>query len=178
MNPPWWIFVVFLLFLCAVPAKLVLVRLVKLKLKQNPELQSRFEFPSLWRFVWVSLFGSLVLVFSYLALFRTSATELEISSSNRSLDILFVVDVSFSMNAEDTPPNRLQVFQNTLLQNLPRLAGNRLGIVVFAGKAFSFCPMTTDIAAFADYVKALGPEMVGDKGTDLDQAFQKTKTLL
>lgn len=119
----------------------------------------------------------LSLLLAFYSLFKVKSTEIESTKEFESTDILFVVDVSLSMNAIDVRPNRLKRFQDLALRILPDLKGNRIGIVVFAGQSFSFCPLTADIAAVSDYIQALGVEMVGAKGTDLSVALNRVKQI-
>lgn len=120
----------------------------------------------------------LVTILVLWALFFPPGEEITQEAELKGVDVLFVVDVSLSMNATDATPNRLGRFKEILLNLLPELEGNRLGILVFAGTPFYYCPMTTDLNAFADYVRGLDVDMVGDKGTDLARSFQKAKTIL
>ena len=76
----------------------------------------------------------LSLIFAFYSLFKIKSTEMESTKDFESADILFVVDVSLSMNAVDVRPTRLKRFQDLALRILPNLKGNRLGIVVFAGQ--------------------------------------------
>lgn len=119
----------------------------------------------------------LSLIFAFYSLFKIKSTEMESTKNFESADILFVVDVSLSMNAVDVRPTRLKRFQDLALRILPNLKGNRLGIVVFAGQSFSFCPLTSDITAVSDYIQALGVEMVGAKGTDLALALERVNKI-
>ncbi|MCG6146264.1 VWA domain-containing protein BatB [Leptospira bandrabouensis] len=119
----------------------------------------------------------LALFFAFYSLFKTKSTEIESIKEFESADILFVVDVSLSMNAIDVRPNRLKRFQDLALRILPSLKGNRIGIIVFAGQSFSFCPLTSDITAVSDYIQALGVEMVGAKGTDLAVALERANKI-
>jgi len=143
-----------------------------------PSLKSKFQIPNLLLYAFASSLLISALILSYLALFQTKANEAELSSSQKSVDILFIVDVSLSMNAGDVFPTRLKRAQDILLRLTPDLIGNRVGVLVFAGSAFSFCPMTSDLTAFSDYVNALGVDMIGKKGTDIALAFDKAKDLL
>ncbi len=167
-----------ILFAIATFGKAILLFLVNRWLEGRASLRQLFSFPKNQILLSLSLLVFLGLFFSVYSLFKTRSLEMEISQNQKSVDILFIVDVSLSMNAEDVLPNRLKQFQDVLLRSLPALQGNRLGIIVFAGSAFAFCPMTSDLAAFSDYVKALGPDMIGEKGTSLDSAFAKAKELL
>ncbi|WP_315901924.1 VWA domain-containing protein BatB [Leptospira sp. 85282-16] len=119
----------------------------------------------------------LALFLAFYSLFKTKSTEVDSIKEFESADILFVVDVSLSMNAIDVKPSRLKRFQDLALRILPNLKGNRIGIVVFAGQSFSFCPLTSDITAVSDYVQALGVEMVGAKGTDLAVALERVNKI-
>lgn len=93
------------------------------------------------------------------------------------VDIVFLVDVSLSMNATDVLPNRLSQFKETVLRQLPALNGNRLGIIAFAGVPFLYCPMTNDIAAFSDYIRGLDVDMIPNTGTNLKKAFAKAEEI-
>ncbi|TGN14562.1 VWA domain-containing protein BatB [Leptospira ilyithenensis] len=144
----------------------------------HPSLKERFVLPS--KLFYALGIGSLILglTFAIISLFHTKANEMELSNSQKSVDILFLVDVSLSMNAVDVNPTRLKRFQDIIIRILPDLTGNRFGMIVFAGSAFSYCPMTTDTTAFADYVNALGVEMVGKKGTNFGLATKKAEEVL
>ncbi len=141
-------------------------------------LKNRFPIPNLIIYTIASVLLISSLVFGYLALFQTKANEAELSESQNSVDILFLVDVSLSMNATDVASSRLKRAQDILIRIAPELSGNRVGLLVFAGGAFSFCPMTSDISAFSDYVNALGVDMVGRKGTDLSKSIGKANEIL
>ncbi|MBM9502283.1 VWA domain-containing protein [Leptospira sp. 201903071] len=124
----------------------------------------------------VLLFITLICIF--FAGWKTDYKDEKKEESFRGVDILFLVDVSLSMQAIDNAPTRLAKFKETLLRMLPSLAGNRFGMIVFAASPFLYCPMTSDVAAFSDYVRGLDVDMVGDRGTDLKKAFQKAEDLL
>ncbi|EQA78500.1 VWA domain-containing protein BatB [Leptospira alstonii] len=109
---------------------------------------------------------------------KTKTKDEKKEESFKGVDILFLVDVSLSMQAIDSPPTRLAKFKEILLRMLPSLSGNRFGMIVFAASPFLYCPMTSDVAAFSDYVRGLDVDMVGDRGTDLNQAFLKADVLL
>jgi Ca-activated chloride channel family protein len=71
------------------------------------------------------------------------------------LDVVAVLDVSKSMRAEDCGPegSRLEMAKATLLQSLPSLAGNRVGLVTFAGKSFPQAELTDDLEALKFVLK-------------------------
>ncbi|MCG6169817.1 VWA domain-containing protein BatB [Leptospira sanjuanensis] len=122
------------------------------------------------------IFAALVCVF--LSGLKTDYKDEKKEESFKGVDILFLVDVSLSMQAIDSSPTRLARFKEVLLRMLPSLSGNRFGMIVFAASPFLYCPMTSDVAAFSDYVRGLDVDMVGDRGTDLNKAFLKADTIL
>ncbi|TGM32057.1 VWA domain-containing protein BatB [Leptospira biflexa] len=115
--------------------------------------------------------------FAIVSLYKIKSIDIESTKEFQSTDILFVVDVSLSMNAIDIRPNRLKRFQDLSLRLLPDLKGNRVGIIVFAGQSFSFCPMTSDLSAVSDYIQSLSVEMVGSKGTNLAVALERAEKI-
>ncbi|MDZ4200031.1 MAG: VWA domain-containing protein [Kiritimatiellia bacterium] len=66
----------------------------------------------------------------------------------RGLNVLVALDTSNSMLTEDLKPNRLQRAQWGIRDLAEALAGDRLGLIAFAGSAFVQCPLTTDLQAF------------------------------
>ncbi|GBF51920.1 von Willebrand factor type A domain protein [Leptospira ryugenii] len=158
--------------------KLSLLIYAKRYLKERPFLSEHFRLPNLKI---LSLSNTLILFslgFAFMSLFYTKANQVESNQRKESVDILFLVDVSLSMEALDVPPSRLSRAKDILLSTAPDLVGNRLGIIAFAGSSFSFCPMTTDVSAFSDYVEALGVDLVAKKGTDMSQAFERASRML
>lgn len=145
-----------------------------------PQIQSKFFLLPKW-FTWTRIFLILVitilLILSLMNPYFSEKREKE-DKMVQGVDIVFVVDVSLSMYAIDTPPNRLTRFKEVLLSLLPDLQGNRLGLITFAGSSFLYCPMTSDISAFSDYVRGLDVDIIPDKGTNLLKAFKKTEEIL
>ncbi|MDI7226026.1 VWA domain-containing protein BatB [Leptospira santarosai] len=143
-----------------------------------PGLERTSSFPDA-RFVVARIlltFAALVCIF--FSGLKTETKDEKKEESLKGVDILFLVDVSLSMQAIDNPPTRLARFKEVLLRMLPALSGNRFGMIVFAGSPFLYCPMTSDVSAFSDYVRGLDADMVGDRGTDLNRAFLKADELL
>lgn len=80
--------------------------------------------------------------------------------------VVYLLDVSNSMNAEDVAPNRLEVAKDIILKSLQKSPDDRVGIVVFAGNAFSLMPLTTDHEAAEVYLKGLQTSVIKVQGTD------------
>ncbi len=93
-------------------------------------------------------------------------------------DVVFAVDVSRSMLAEDARPNRLERAKFMVRDVLEACEGDRVGLVAFAGTAVVKCPMTTDYAFASMAVDALGPDSVGRGGTALGDAVRAALELL
>lgn len=85
--------------------------------------------------------------------------------------VLFVVDVSRSMDAEDIPPSRLQQVKLDLLQFAQLLPDNDYGIVVFARTARTRLPLTNDLVAFELFVNGISTSNISAQGTNLEAAL-------
>jgi Ca-activated chloride channel family protein len=79
-----------------------------------------------------------------LALLRPQSVISSSESSVQSLDIYLALDVSGSMRADDLKPSRIRAAKETLKRFVDGLRGDRVGLVVFAGKAFTQCPLSLD----------------------------------
>jgi Ca-activated chloride channel family protein len=96
------------------------------------------------------------LFFLVLALLRPSSVSISSDKSVQARDIFLALDVSGSMQADDLKPSRVEAAKQTLKAFLDRLDGDRVGLVVFAGKAFVQCPLTLDhnvVKYFIDQVQ-------------------------
>jgi Ca-activated chloride channel family protein len=94
----------------------------------------------------------------------------------RGRDLMFLLDVSRSMLADDVVPNRLErskIDIKDLVQILHRGGGHRLGLVVFAGRASLQCPLTLDYAFFLQKLNEVGPDTVGRGGTLIGDAIRQ-----
>ncbi|CAM3470603.1 VWFA domain-containing protein [Flavobacterium longum] len=88
------------------------------------------------------------------------------------IDIVFAIDVSKSMLCEDVSPNRLEKSKQMVSQIINSLAGDRVGIVVYAGSAFKILPITSDYGAAKMYLQSISTGMVSSQGTALDDAIK------
>lgn len=89
------------------------------------------------------------------------------------VDVMIAVDVSNSMLAQDLSPNRMEVARRSLEQLIDRLKSDRLGIVVFAGDAYTQLPITSDHSAAKLFLSSLGPSAVGTQGTAIGAAIRR-----
>lgn len=88
--------------------------------------------------------------------------------------LIVAVDVSYSMAAKDLKPNRLEHARMLLNDLAERLAEYRVGIVAFAGKAYTQCPLTDDAEAIKYFASQLTPGMLPFQGTDFTSALEQT----
>lgn len=92
------------------------------------------------------------------------------------VDIVFAVDVSRSMLAEDIAPNRLEKSKQLVSQTINSLGGDRVGIVGYAGSAFPQLPITTDYNAARMFLNSMNTNMVSSQGTAIAEAIELAKT--
>jgi Ca-activated chloride channel family protein len=89
----------------------------------------------------------------------------------RGVDLIVALDCSRSMLAEDIKPTRLDRAKREVVDLLGMLAGDRVGLVAFAGTAFLQCPLTVDYQAFDLFLSHLEPDYLPVGGTDLAAAL-------
>ena len=92
------------------------------------------------------------------------------------VDLVFAMDVSKSMECEDIAPNRLQKSQQLISEIINQLAGDRIGIIAYAGSAFPQLPITTDYASGRLFLQQLNTNMVSSQGTAITDAIELAKT--
>ncbi|WP_338732394.1 vWA domain-containing protein [Mangrovimonas cancribranchiae] len=102
-------------------------------------------------------------------------TKLE-TVKREGVDIVFAVDVSKSMLAEDIAPNRLEKSKQLVTQIINNLASDRVGIIAYAGKAFPQLPITTDYAAAKMFLQNMNTDMLSSQGTAISEAIELAKT--
>jgi len=90
----------------------------------------------------------------------------------RGVDIVFLLDVSASMQAEDVKPDRLERAKREITDFLKIAAGDRIGLVLFAGDAFVQCPLTLDYDAIAMFLGSVGVDALPVQGTDMGQGIK------
>ncbi len=88
------------------------------------------------------------------------------------IDVMIALDVSRSMMAQDIKPDRLSRAKQLLSRLIDQLADDRIGIVVFAGKAYLQMPLTTDHAAAKMYLSSATPNVVPTQGTVIADALK------
>ena len=92
------------------------------------------------------------------------------------IDIVFAVDVSKSMLAEDVAPNRLDKSKQIVSQIINQLGSDRIGIVAYAGNAFPVLPITTDYSVAKMFLQSMNTDMVSSVGTSFNEAIKLATT--
>ena len=88
-----------------------------------------------------------------------------------SADVMFVLDTSRSMLAEDAAPNRLARAKAEIGQLVSKLEGQRVGLIAFAGRAVQVCPLTPDHAFFDTVLGTIDTRSAGKGGTRVGDAI-------
>ncbi|MBL7694756.1 MAG: VWA domain-containing protein [Ferruginibacter sp.] len=96
--------------------------------------------------------------------------------SRSGIDIMIALDVSKSMLANDIKPNRLERAKQSIAKLIDKLGNDRIGIVVFAGRAYLQMPLTGDHGAARMYLASAGPDAVPTQGTVISEALKMCHT--
>jgi Ca-activated chloride channel family protein len=97
-------------------------------------------------------------------------TKLE-TIKRQGVDIVFALDVSKSMLAEDIAPNRLEKAKQIISKIVDRLGSDRIGIIIYAGNAYPLLPITTDHGAAKMFLQNANPDLVSSQGTAINDAI-------
>lgn len=123
----------------------------------------------------------LAFTFLVLAMLDFLGGKEEIKTQQRLNNVIFMLDVSNSMNAEDIAPNRLTEAKNVMINTLSKMKKDRVGVVVFAGQASSIMPLTTDYTAAETYIGGIETSVIKIQGTDflkgIEVVVQKFKNI-
>ncbi len=92
------------------------------------------------------------------------------------VDVVFALDVSKSMLAEDIAPNRLEKAKQIISKTIDKLGSDRVGIIIYAGNSYPLLPITTDHAAAKMFLQNANPDMVSSQGTAINEALTLAKT--
>lgn len=118
------------------------------------------------------LFAFRILCFTFLviALARPQSTNSWQNTTTEGIDIMISMDISGSMLAEDFKPNRLEAGKNIAAEFINSRPNDRMGLVVFSGKSFTQCPLTTDHAVLINLFKSIKFGMIDD-GTAMGEGI-------
>lgn len=114
----------------------------------------------------------LATLFLVLAIVDVLSGSEEVKSKQKMNNVIFLLDVSNSMNAQDVEPNRLDEAKNIIINTMGKMKNDKVGIVVFAGEARSIMPLTTDYQTAETYLGGVETSIVKIQGTDYLRAMQ------
>ncbi len=93
-------------------------------------------------------------------------------AKGESSEIIICFDVSNSMLAEDVKPDRLTQAKITASQIIEKIAGNKIGLIVFAGKSYVQMPLSNDARAALMYLNTINTGMVPTQGTAIGNTIE------
>lgn len=92
--------------------------------------------------------------------------------NRKGVDVMVALDVSSSMLAEDVKPSRLEKAKQLVSKLMEKMDNDRIGLVLFAGRAYMQMPLTTDHSAAKMYIQNAGPDAVPAQGTVIGEALK------
>ena len=150
--------------------------------RQRARFAARFAEPSLWRQLagtvstsyarWKPVLLILAVALVIVGLAGPQWGARAVMLQRRGLDIVVALDVSRSMLVGDVKPTRLERAKREISAVLDRLAGDRVGLVVFSGDAFVQCPLTLDASAARMLLDAASINSGGRPGTAVSDAIE------
>ena len=108
-----------------------------------------------------------------LALARPGYAPHTEATSRTGRDVVFAIDVSQSMLAEDAAPSRLEVAKQGVRDALQTFENERVGLIVYAGSASILCPLTYDYDFVRYMLEQANPRTVDFGGTTVQSAVEK-----
>lgn len=127
---------------------------------------------SAWRGHFKFILSLLTLASLFIALANPQlGSQLE-KVQRKGIDIVIALDVSNSMLAQDIKPSRLERAKQSINRLIDDLENDRIGLVVFAGKAYTQLPITTDYAAAKLMISTVSTDLVPVQGTSISKAIE------
>lgn len=170
-----WVYPLALFALPAVPLLFFLKWIFTLNSRSRLDMaifegKVRWQWSSLLRFIPDILF-ILFIMLVIVALARPQRVNEQVEQSAEGIDIVIALDVSGSMELEDIQPNRLDAAKDVALNFIDGRVQDRIGMVIFAGDAYSLSPLTTDYQLLRENIKSIGFKMIQNDGTAIGSAL-------
>jgi Ca-activated chloride channel family protein len=127
---------------------------------------------------WAPTLLGLVALLAMVGLAGPRLGRTQITTQTRALSMVFAVDISRSMLAEDVSPNRLQRAIREARRLIEDLEGDRLGMIAFAGQSYILAPLTVDGSAIRMYLDALDPDLASSGGSNIRAVLAQGTELL
>ncbi|GGF06376.1 Ca-activated chloride channel family protein [Chishuiella changwenlii] len=113
------------------------------------------------------------LFFIVIALMDPLFGERDIQVKREGIDMVFLLDLSSSMNAQDVAPSRLEKASKLISETLGQLGGDRAALVAFAANAYTISPLTNDYAAIESYLQNVNTDLISSQGTNYLNAINE-----
>lgn len=107
-----------------------------------------------------------------IALARPQYGTKEQTIKRQGIEVIFALDISNSMLAEDVAPNRLERAKQVLSKLIDQMQDDKVGMVVFAGEAYIQLPITCDYVSAKMFLQNISPDLIKTQGTALGSALQ------
>jgi len=170
-----WVFPLVLYALPVVPLLFLLKWLFTLNTRNKLNVamfdgKLQWQWTSLLRFIPDALFILFVMLV-LVALARPQRINEQVEQTAEGIDIILALDVSGSMELQDIQPNRLDAAKEVALEFINGRVQDRIGLVVFAGDAYSLAPLTTDYQLLRESINSIGFKMIENDGTAIGSAL-------
>lgn len=120
---------------------------------------------------WKNILSIFAVLFFIVALARPQSGQSLQKIKSEGIELLFLLDVSESMMAEDLKPNRLEQAKAELNRLVDMMPGNKMGLIAFAGSAALLSPLTSDPGALKMYIDSASTNSVSTQGTEFQAAL-------
>ena len=126
----------------------------------------------------ISKFSLLIvaLVLLIVAAARPQFGQKENTVKRQGIEVMVALDISNSMLAEDVAPNRLDRAKQMLSKMIDNMVDDKVGLVVFAGEAFTQLPITCDYVSAKMFLNTITPNLIQTQGTAIGAALQTAIT--
>ena len=123
-------------------------------------------------------FGMLIvaLILLIVAAARPQYGQKEKTVKRQGIEVMVALDISNSMLAEDVAPNRLDRAKQMLSKMIDNMVDDKVGLVVFAGEAFTQLPITCDYVSAKMFLNTISPTLIPTQGTAIGAALQTAIT--
>ncbi|MBE6319747.1 MAG: VWA domain-containing protein [Bacteroidales bacterium] len=122
--------------------------------------------------IWKFCLMLVALVLLIVAAARPQFGQKENTVKRQGIEVMVALDISNSMLAEDVAPNRLDRAKQMLSKMIDNMVDDKVGLVVFAGEAFTQLPITCDYVSAKMFLNTITPNLIQTQGTAIGTALQ------
>lgn len=147
------------------------IRKKKIKLFGNPDLLAElmphvsFVRPQVKFYIQIAAISLIIIVLAQ----PQFGTKME-KEKRKGIEVMIALDISNSMMAQDIQPNRLEKSKQVLSKMVDDMTEDKVGLVVFAGDAYTQLPITVDYISAKMFMSSINPKLVARQGTAIGTA--------